>query len=261
MEIGLSSACFYPKVEVEDSIELMKTLGFDIGELFINTPSEFEIDFGKILNENKEKHNFKINSVHGFSSFFEPLIFSQYKRRSKDMIDIFKKICILGNYIGADSYTFHGMRLMDSGSIPNKLIFEIYNELAYIANESGIKFSQENVCWCMSSKLNFLEELKDKVKYPLNFTLDIKQSNKAGIKVEEYIKIMGNKICNFHINDFDNENVCLLPGKGMVDYISIINQLKKVDYKGVGIIEVYGDNYKKFSELTESKNHLNSLFY
>lgn len=259
MEIGMSSACFYPNVDVENSIELMKGLGFDSGELFINSPSEFEKDFSLILNEKKELYNFNINSIHGFSAFFEPLLFSEYKRRRKDMMKIFKKLCILGNAIGAESYTFHGMRLRDKDRIKSELIIEIYNEIAYIANESGIKLSQENVSWCISSKTEFLRELKDKCKYPLNFTLDIKQANKVGVDIKEYIDIMGESMCNFHINDYDDEHVCLLPGSGKVDYFKIKSYLNDINYAGRGIIEVYSDNYKEIFELSESKRYLDGI--
>ena len=32
---------------------------------------------------------------------------------------------------------------------------------------------------------------------------------------------MGKNIVNFHINDKDKDNICLLPGKGNVNYIKI----------------------------------------
>ena len=60
MEIGLSSASFYPNVNTEDSIEVMKQLGFESGEIFLNSPSEYEEDFIKELLEEKNKYNFKI---------------------------------------------------------------------------------------------------------------------------------------------------------------------------------------------------------
>ncbi|GAA0180648.1 sugar phosphate isomerase/epimerase [Clostridium sediminicola] len=260
MEIGMSSACFYPNIDVENSIKIMKSLGFNSGELFINTLSEFEKEFSTIINEKRIENNFRINSIHGFSSFFEPLLFNEYKRRRKDMMKLFKKLCVLGNAIGAESYTFHGMRLRDKERIKTELILDIYNEIAYIANESGIKLSQENVSWCISSDIEFLNLLKEKCRYPIYFTLDIKQANKAGVDIKKYIDVMGSKMCNYHINDYDDENVCLLPGKGKVNYSKIKSYLDDINYKGMGIIEVYSDNYEKLSELTESKKILERIY-
>jgi len=259
MEIGLSSASFYPRVNTEKSIELMKNLGFNTGEIFLNTPSEYEEDFIKILIEKKEKYDFNINSIHSLSASFEPYLFDSYKRRAKDMLYYYKKVCKACRMLGASCYTFHGIRYENFNTLNIKAVTEKFNELTYIAAEAGIKLCQENVSWCMSSDLDYLKTLKENCKYPLYFTLDIKQAYKARVEPSKYISIMGERISNFHINDRDNEHVCLLPGKGDVNYLEIDNNLKKIGYNGKGIIEVYSENYKTYDELTSSKEFLNRI--
>ncbi len=92
MKVGMSSACLYPKVPIEETISVMKSLGFNVGgEVFLNTYSEYNEDFIKKLQEEKEKNNFFINSIHAFSSAFEPYLFDSYRRRQRDMLKIFKK--------------------------------------------------------------------------------------------------------------------------------------------------------------------------
>lgn len=93
MIIGMSSACFYPDVRTENSIELMKTIGFNTGELFLNSISEYEDDFGKLILEQELINDFRVNSVHAFSVSFEPYLFDSYKRRRDDCFILFKKIC------------------------------------------------------------------------------------------------------------------------------------------------------------------------
>ncbi len=261
MKIGMSSACFYPDMDVEDSVEKMKKLGFNCGELFINSPSEFNDKFANILLEKINKYDLKVVSVHGFSSFFEPYLFSEYKRRRKDMLKYFADLCKLGNKIGAESYTFHGMRLVDKNLLSMGDIIERYNEISYTALENGIKFSQENVSWCISSDLDFICELKEKIKNPLYFTLDLKQANKAGKNPIEYIKIMDEGLINFHINDYDDRNVCLLPGNGNVNYNEIFSELQKVNYNGNAIIEVYRSNYKNYDELSNCRDYLKEIYH
>ncbi|MCY6369669.1 sugar phosphate isomerase/epimerase family protein [Clostridium ganghwense] len=259
MEIGISSACFYPHVCLEDSIKLMKGLGFERGEVFFNCPSEFEEEFVNKLIYEKEKYDFTINSVHAFSSFFEPYLFDSYKRRRNDMLKYFKQVCIAGKRLGAKSYTFHGMRKIDTRFFHPSHVVDIYNELLYISSEIGIKLAQENVSWCMSSDIDYLKMLKEQCKYPLNFTLDIKQAYKALFSIEEYIKVMNEDIVNLHINDRDSENPCLLPGKGEVDYRKLHSSLKDVNYKGAAIIEVYSDNYVNYEEVVKSRNFLKKI--
>lgn len=256
MEIGLSSASFYPKVNTESSIALMKKLGFNIGELFLNSPSEYDEDFIKLLLEEKDKNSFKVNSIHGFSSSFEPFLFDSYKRRREDMFIYFKKICKAAKLLGAECYTFHGMRRQDLSFVEHKFIVEIYNKLVYTAMEEGVKLCQENVSWCMSADVKFLKMIKEECQYPLYFTFDIKQSYKAKVEPEEYIDIMDSRIMNFHINDRDEENLCLLPGKGNVNYRNLFNKLNEKGYSGSGIIEVYSNNYLNYDELIDAKKFL-----
>lgn len=259
MEIGISSACFYPDFELEKSIGTMKKIGFNSGELFLNTYYEYS---DKILNkliEEKEKNNFDIKSLHFFSSMYEPYLFDHYKRRRKDALKVFKEICKATNKLGAKSYTFHGMRKSDLDYTNKKKILDIldiYNELSYIARENNIYLSQENVSWCMSSDLYFLELLKKHIKYEIKYTCDIKQAYKSGESPAKYIDVMGENLINFHINDRNEEKICMLPGKGNVNYNEIINKLKSVNYKGPLIIEVYRENFKKYEELKEVKDFL-----
>ncbi|WP_415280377.1 sugar phosphate isomerase/epimerase family protein, partial [Clostridium perfringens] len=71
-----------------------------------------------------------------------------------------------------------------------------------------------------------------------------------------YIDIMGKDLINFHINDRDEKSICLLPGKGRVNYKPIIEKLKTLDYKGPLIIEVYRDNFKTYEELKDVKDFI-----
>ena len=259
MNIGLSSACFYPYIETENSIPLMKKYGFNMGEIFFNTPSEYEYEFVQKIYEQKMEYSFEINSLHAFCAPFEPFLFDRYKRRRKDMLVYYKAICKACKQLNAKCYTFHGMRYLDYNTLDKEFIIDIYNELTYIASEEGIKLAQENVSWCMSSNLEFLTMIKENCKYPINFTFDIKQAYKANIEPEKYIYTMGKELINFHVNDRDENHLCLLPGNGTVDYSSISEALKKVGYDGNAIIEVYRENYDTAEEIIESKIFLKSV--
>lgn len=260
MDIGLSSACFYPDLLTENSIVKMKELGFNHGEIFLNAVSEYQEEFIKVLLEKKQHYEFNINSVHAFSSSFEPYLFDKYDRRRVDALKQFKSVCRAANLLGASCYTFHGMRYTKFNELDSNFVIDIYNELSYIAMESGIKLAQENVSWCMSSDLNFLTLLSEKCKYPIYFTLDLKQAYRTNTPLENYIDIMGKNIVNLHINDRDENSSCLLPGKGNLDYKTIANKLKSVGYSGKGSIEVYGDNYSNYEELTVAKNFISETF-
>lgn len=256
MNIGLSSACFYPDTNTEDTIEIMKKLGFNSGEIFLNSFYEYEESFAQDLKMVLEKNNFEAISVHAFGSAFEPFLFDRYERRRKDLLKVFKSVCRAGKILGAKYYTFHGMRLGLYSELSRKFIVDIYDELIYTAGEIGISLSQENVSWCMSSQMEFLSMLIEECREPVCFTLDIKQAYKAEKKPEDYISIMKGKIVNLHINDRDDENVCLLPGKGTVEYGPLFKALENSGYDGNAVIEVYNSNFKELSQLKEAADCL-----
>lgn len=260
MNIGLSSACFYPNTLTEDTLQKINEMGFNVAELFLNSPTEYEEKFIDILGNKANKYNIQINSLHAFCAAFEPFLFEEYERRRDDMFVYFEKMCRSCSQIGAKYYTFHGMRLSKDGAFNKKLIAEVYEKLTYTALNYGIKLCQENVSWCMSSKPDFLEYIKEHSKYPIYFTLDIKQAYKAGLVPLDYLKIMNKNLQNLHINDRDDNSLCLLPGKGNVDFYSLKKELDKIGYDGVGIIEVYKENYKNLGDLKKSKEHLEKIF-
>ncbi|MBP1743317.1 MAG: endonuclease, family 2 superfamily protein [Firmicutes bacterium] len=256
MKIGLSSACFYPEVLTEDSIKLITDIGFNTGEIFLNSNSEYEDGFIGILNEERLRHGFEIKSVHSFSSAFEPYLFEIYDRRRQDMFKYFKKVCRAAKLLGADYYTFHGMRKVDFNSMNRQHVVDIYDKLIYTALEEGVVLAQENVSWCMSSDTRFLELLRDRCRYPVKYTLDIKQSFRAGVDLQSYLDAMGGDLVNLHVNDRNEDRHCLLPGMGSVDYEELLKKLTAIGYKGDMIIEVYRENFKKYDELACARDFL-----
>lgn len=58
-------------------------------------------------------------------------------------------------------------------------------------------------------------------------------------EISEYIQKIGNRLITTHISDFDYKNERhWLPGEGKVDWIQLINALRKVDYNGPWLYEL-----------------------
>lgn len=175
------------------------------------------------------------------------------------MLKYFEMVCKAGNILGASCYTFHGMRKGPSDFISKELIHDVYNNLTYIAGENEIKLAQENVSWCMSSDLEYLQDLKDNCKYPLYYTIDIKQAYRAGIDPLKYIEIMDKELINFHVNDRNDKYSCLMPGDGDVNFKDIFGRIEKSQYKGNAIVEVYSNNYTSYEDIKISKKYLENF--
>lgn len=258
MRVGVSTASFYPKVNTEETLDIMKNLGFDLCEVFLETESEFSKEYVKNLGEKAKKLGIKVYSVHAFSSTFEPFLFDAYSRRKKDMENKFIEICNAANILGAKYYTFHGIKGIPSSINLIEVVKQLDN-LCEIAESYNVNISLENVSRCKGSSIEFLEYIKKNMSKNIYYTLDLKQARRINKNPLEYLKIYGENIKNVHINDGNKDSPCLLPGQGSDNLIEIIKEVQKINNNIPYIIEVYGDNYKEFNEIKESKKYIESL--
>lgn len=258
MRVGISSACFYPNVNTEDSLDIIKAAGFDICEIFLEADCEFEEDYLVEMKANADSLGIDIYSVHPFSVGFEPFLFDRYKRRRMDMEKKFRRVCRAAQILGAKCYVFHGLRKMNP--FPNiKETAEGMDGLCRIASEYGIKLAWENVAWCMSASPEFMNMVKQEMEEEIYFTLDIKQAIRAGREPQEYLDVYGENIINFHINDASSKSSCLLPGRGEVDLKSIINKVQSINRDAPYLIEVYDENFDGIGSLKEARRFIEGI--
>lgn len=258
MRVGISTACFYPHVNTEDTLEIIKGLGFNICEVFLESEYEMTYDFCQKLKEKAEKLDLGIYSIHPFSAGFEPFLFDRYPRRRDEMENRFKMVCNAGSILGAECYIFHGLRKTNE-KIDATEISKNMDNLMYISERYNIKIAWENVAWCRTCEPNFIKKVIENMEKKIYFNLDIKQAIRSKHSPIEYIKLYKDKIINVHINDGDENSTCLLPGKGKINLKEIASQVKKLNEKAPFIIEVYSENYSALEDLKRAREHVESL--
>lgn len=259
LEIGISTAIFYPELLTENAVSTLAGKGFNVLEVFANSFFEFSEEYALELKERTEKENVRINSVHTVSSAFEPYLFDAYERRRDDFFRIFQDFVRFGEILGAKAYTFHGLIRKPHRNMAFSDVVYIYERMVYEAGVHGVALAQENVSWCLSGDLEYLKRLKDAVKAPLKFTLDVKQAVKAGKSPYDYLDIFGEDLINLHLNDHDVNHSCLLPGRGDFDFKELFKRVQALGYKGPGIIEVYKENYESLEDLSVSRKYLERI--
>ncbi|KMT22763.1 sugar phosphate isomerase/epimerase family protein [Clostridium cylindrosporum] len=259
MRIGVSTASFYPRVNTEDTLDIMRDLGFNLCEAFLETESESSEDYAFVLSERAKALGVEIYSVHAFSSVFEPFLYDAYDRRRKEMEDKFTKVCRAASVLGAKYYTFHGMKNMPGKKINISKVSRQMDYLCEIAEGYGVKVSIENVARCKGSNIDFLKDLKQHMIKNLYYTLDLKQARLSGVDPYEYLKVYGDNISTVHINDASETSPCLLPGEGNANLKEIIQKIHSINKNIPYIIEVYGDNYESFNQIGRAREHLESL--
>ncbi|MGE4549381.1 MAG: sugar phosphate isomerase/epimerase family protein [Intestinibacillus sp.] len=257
MEVGISTACFYPE-PLEQAVQEVAQLGVRNTEVFVNTESEFKLDFIEALYALLSQKGLRVTSVHPYSSPMEgQMLLSDYPRRTEDGIQQYTRYFAAAQRLGAQYFTFHGERsvIRDRNAADISRKIEVYHRLCDLASQHGLVLAQENVAWCKSENPRYLRMLYERVP-ELGFTLDLKQAHRAGHHWSEYLDAVGDRIVNIHINDFDSTRSCLLPGEGAMDYAAFFDRLRELGYQGKVLIEVYMTNFESLAQFRRSVEFL-----
>ncbi|WP_101911117.1 sugar phosphate isomerase/epimerase family protein [Marasmitruncus massiliensis] len=258
MLAGISTACFYPEL-TERALACISEFGAQAAEIFFNAPSELEDSFTRQLKAVADGSGTQILSVHPFTSGLEPLLFfTEYRRRTLDGLELYKRYFHAANMLGAKIFVLHGDRR--EATKPYRRYFEMFEELAETGRSMGITVAQENVPRCASYCPEFFTAMANALP-DARFVLDTKQCVRAGYSVTQMLDAMGDRIVHLHISDHNEKHDCLPVGKGILNLAELIAGLKRYRYDGGLVLEVYRDNYGAFSELKDSYRYLFEAVY
>lgn len=258
MQIGVSTACYYP-LETELAFEEVCKSGFPITEVFFNARSELKESFLDILLDIKKHYNTKVVSVHPTFSLAESfMIFSTYERRFRESLDDFSRYSEIAAELGAKYIILHGGK--NSLGIEDEEYCERYMALKKATLKNGITVLQENVAHHRAGNIEFMRAMKDILGKEAEFCIDIKQTIRCGYEPMALIKEFYDNTRHFHISDHSTASDCLLPTMGVFDFKGFFEFLKTKSYNGAMLIEVYSNSYKEYSEITNSYQNLLEIY-
>lgn len=258
MDIGISTATFFLRRYNEDSISIIKGLGGQTCEVFLECPSEYTEEYGKLLL--KRKGDLKVHSMHAVTMNYETELFNTFDRAYKDALKSFAGVLGIGKTLGAGFYTMHGRARIKKGGNYDDYVKngKRLEELCDFARNYDIQICLENVAWSLCNRPEYFSEIVKRAP-SICATLDVKQARISGYGYEEYLNAMNTKIKTVHVSDVDDVGKIRLPGRGNFDFKELFKRLYDVGFDGDMIIEVYKDDYGHESELTESLNYLNYI--
>ncbi|NLI53516.1 MAG: sugar phosphate isomerase/epimerase [Clostridiales bacterium] len=258
MEIGLSTASYFNKMQIEDTVLDIGAHGVRLCELFLNTYSEYEPDFVEQLAARLEQAGVRVFSVHPMSMQFEPQLFSVHPRQRGDALRLFRRVLAAGRRVGAVCYVMHGPARLFGGvkNIELTRIAPILVDLTALAAEYGIQLTLENVSWCLFNAPEFGLRLADATGGMIKHTLDVKQAVRSGFDPMDYVRAVGENIVNVHLCDaaqLPSGSVRYeMPGFGSYDFTKMFDLLSDKGYLGPAFVEVYSDMYREIPKLYES---------
>ena len=258
MEIGASSACFYPTV-TEKAFLRIAELGFRNSEIFFNSRCERDPSFIKELCSVRDAFGMNITSLHPYCSFAEGYnFFSAYERRFSDGVETYKRFFDAAAILGAKYIVLHGAKGFQE--LSDEEYAERFFRLNEVARSLGCTVAHENVVNFTGATPAFMKKMKSLLGDDFKMVLDVKQARRAGVRAEDFIDIMGKSIVHVHLSDFTSEKDCIAPCEnGLLDFAELFRKLNGVGYSGKYIIELYADSYKEENEILHSANYLEGI--
>ena len=258
MEIGASSACFYP-LETEHSLLHIAEMGFKHCEIFFNAHSELKPAFIKELKRIKDAYGINVASLHPYASFSEGYdFFSAYERRFGDALENYKRYFEAAGILRAEYIVMHGAaRLYDIDMTEYARRFSVINEAA---ESFGCCVAHENVVNFLSATPDFTRFMHSHLGDKYKMVLDVKQARRAGFESKEFIDIMKSNIVHVHLSDYSEKTDCIPPcEEGQFDFGNLFSLLHKSGYTGKYIIELYSDGYMNRDEIKDSAKYLDDI--
>ena len=263
MEVGISTASYFSKLQIEDAVLDIGAHHVPLCEVFLNSFSEYEPEFVDMLAGRMQSVGLKAFSIHPMSMQYEPQLFSVHPRQRDDAWKLYERVLQDGRTLGATHYVMHGPARLFGGvkNISLSRISPILVELADLARGYGIRLTLENVSWCIFNQPDFGARLLDEIGTgPLRFTLDVKQAIRSGYDPVDYVKIVGDYIANVHLCDAtrlpNGTTRYDMPGFGEYNFKKMFAALSDHRYGGPAFIEVYSDMYDSIPTLYLSRDRI-----
>ena len=258
VRIGLSTAAFYGKWEVEEAAAHLRGYGADCAEVFFQTRSEYTRDFARLTKE--KLRGLPCTSVHPFGTAFENEFFGRSARQRADALDTLRHVLDAAAELGARLYVYHGRYSPARVELPfdAQRNAEVVARMQEEATQREIRIAWENVCWCQMTTPERVREIR-KLLPDIRFTLDIKQAMRAGCAPVDFVQAMGRQLANVHVCDWDEAGWLCLPGEGAFDFAGFISALRRAEYTGAVIVEPYLALVKSDEALAQSIQYLKSI--
>ena len=219
-------------------------------EIFLNSVSEIKPEFVRTLREMLQKSGTQVLGIHPFTSGTEGMLFfSDYDRRFRDGVELYKRYVEIALELGGQYVIFHGAH--KTAHLDYGLYIHRYGLLHEELKKAGGLLLHENVERSVSRDPELFRALRQQIP-DAGFVLDVKQAVRAEISPLAMLEAMGPGLRHVHISDNAPGQSCLAIGRGTMDMPAFLRALSDAGYNGALILELYRSNYGNVEELTDS---------
>jgi sugar phosphate isomerase/epimerase/predicted metal-dependent hydrolase len=243
LALGVSSGAFYPHIATEYTPAAAAALGFTEMEVMLQTSSEYEPGFARLVATNAATAGVHIRSVHTVEYFHQVL--SPYRRRVEEAHAMMDSAIEFAAIVGAQVLVWHGptRATVQAPEAWDRFVDET-KAIAMRCADVGITLALENVSRCALAQVRdvaaFARALGDFPTGALGFVFDPFQAAEAGANPFMMLAAMGNRVVNVHISDWleaDPSQRHLPPGDGDLPWPALTRAVAGSGYGGPLIIE------------------------
>ena len=184
------------------------------------------------------------------------MLFSRYPRRTADFIGEAKSIFSAAQRLGAQFYILHGA---PAGTVKPEIYCERFRMLAEAGKEFGITVTQQNVYRCESQSLRFLREFCRILGDDASLTFDVRQAVRAGMDLDEAVRLLGSRIVHLHLSDHGERGDCLRIGQGRFRIVPFLQSLREKGFDGSAVLELTRESFSAASELAEDCQRIDRI--
>lgn len=251
MKLGMSSAAYYGDMETEDAAACLAELPLDTCEIFLETYSEYTVEFARIVREKLGK--LPCASVHPKGTQFEADLFGRSPRQRKEAMNVFRNVCRAAQALGASYYIFHGPGVVRGRLHPNQIHAgkETVRELWETARENNVELLWENVSWRTLQNAEDVDIVLEEYPY-VRFVLDTKQAHQSGADLMDMARHMGSHLAHVHVLGWNQDGKLALPGMDCVPWQDFGSALEEIGFDGSVILEPYGGMCRNVNNVLES---------
>ena len=179
---------------------------------------------------------------------------SSNKKTQQKGVKILEEAIIFASHLGIRVVQVAGYDVLEGEASTDRSREDFSVNLANsvrLASSLGVMLAVENVDIVFTESIHRIMHLIDKIKSPwLQVYPDF--GNLAAMRqdVEHQLEIGKNHIAAIHVKDTVDGVVRGIPfGEGIVDFISVFNTLKKINFYGPMLIEMWADDKKDYFEV------------
>ncbi|MCL2433077.1 MAG: sugar phosphate isomerase/epimerase [Clostridia bacterium] len=229
MQVGLSTASFFPSYETPAALDIICKYRAPVCEVFMNGPSQYSPVFAKQCLKKANDAGVKIVSVHAMASQYEPQLFSPLASQRSDAQDTLRRVLEAAAVMEARAHSFHGLLYYlnrPPGPMDYDKIARQTAEILKIYCEFDIIMAWENVHYAIFHKPDFPNEVQNRLYGADNlmFCLDVKQAALSYVDPCDFIEGIGDRLSHVHLCDVQGR-MPRLPGEGELDFPALAAKL------------------------------------